>query len=68
MNHSSFIHDFRDDAEIDAIRSNLLKWFDVEKRTMPWRKTVDYDVMTKDHRSQRAYEVWISEIMLQQVC
>lgn len=79
MKHSALIHEFTSD-EIVATRSDLLAWFDINKREMPWRKTVDYAVsshapigltrtqtMTKDDLSQRAYEVWISEIMLQQV-
>jgi A/G-specific adenine glycosylase len=35
-------------------RGNLLKWFDREKRALPWRERRD------------PYRVWISEIMLQQ--
>jgi A/G-specific adenine glycosylase len=37
-----------------AIQSSLLKWFDANKRDMPWRETRD------------PYKIWISEIMLQQ--
>lgn len=55
-------------------RQSLLSWFESvnEKRGMPWRKPwlgPMPDVDTTDHRSayaKRAYEVWISEIMLQQ--
>ncbi len=36
------------------LRSSLLKWFDREKRAMPWRGTKD------------PYQVWLSEVMLQQ--
>ena len=32
----------------------LLKWYDREKRDLPWRQTQD------------PYAVWVSEIMLQQ--
>ncbi len=35
-------------------RANLLKWFHLEKRTLPWRERRD------------PYRIWISEIMLQQ--
>lgn len=54
-------------------RKALLSWFDgvSTKRSMPWRKTW---INPKDHDQdelrnlleRRAYEVWISEIMLQQ--
>jgi A/G-specific adenine glycosylase len=54
-------------------RQALLSWFDgvSTKRSMPWRKTW---INPKDHDQdelrnlleRRAYEVWISEIMLQQ--
>lgn len=36
--------------------SKLLAWYDVNKRTLPWR----------GHASRSAYAVWVSEIMLQQ--
>ncbi|KAL2687086.1 hypothetical protein Neosp_004637 [[Neocosmospora] mangrovei] len=54
-------------------RKALLDWFDgvSTKRSMPWRKAW---INPKDHQpddlrnllERRAYEVWISEIMLQQ--
>ncbi|KIJ15472.1 hypothetical protein PAXINDRAFT_133470, partial [Paxillus involutus ATCC 200175] len=52
---------------VDAIRKSLLEWYDRihEVRGMPWRKTYDPS-LDKDGRAQRAYEVWVSEIMLQQ--
>ncbi len=37
-----------------ALRANLLDWFDLNKRDLPWRQTDD------------PYAIWISEIMLQQ--
>ncbi|KAG8684849.1 hypothetical protein FRC09_015115 [Ceratobasidium sp. 395] len=45
----------------------LLDWFEEKRdaRGMPWRKLYDPD-LTKDQRGQRAYEVLVSEIMLQQ--
>ncbi|QRV94249.1 HhH-GPD superfamily base excision DNA repair protein [Ceratobasidium sp. AG-Ba] len=45
----------------------LLKWFEEKRdvRGMPWRKTYD-PALTKQQRGQRAYEVLVSEIMLQQ--
>ncbi|OGS01310.1 MAG: A/G-specific adenine glycosylase [Elusimicrobia bacterium RIFCSPLOWO2_12_FULL_59_9] len=38
----------------EAARGRLLRWFDGNKRDLPWRKTSD------------AYKIWVSEIMLQQ--
>src|SRR5271154_5990748 len=35
-------------------RRNLLRWYAVHKRDLPWRRTRD------------PYKIWISEIMLQQ--
>lgn len=54
-------------APIVACRPKLLEWYNGVKavRGMPWRK--DYDAsMSRDARTQRAYEVLVSEIMLQQ--
>lgn len=44
--------------------TELLSWFDkyFSDRAMPWRKTWSKETAT----STRAYEVWVSEIMLQQ--
>ncbi|KAH0829201.1 DNA glycosylase [Lanmaoa asiatica] len=52
---------------VDPIRESLLHWYGKihEVRGMPWRKTFDGS-LDKDGRAQRAYEVWVSEIMLQQ--
>lgn len=36
------------------LQRNLLQWFNISQREMPWRKTKD------------PYHIWISEIMLQQ--
>ncbi|KAI1293395.1 DNA glycosylase [Xylaria venustula] len=56
-------------------RDGLLKWFDSvsSHRSMPWRKSwidprvfADNPALLRQKLEQRAYEVWISEIMLQQ--
>lgn len=39
---------------IENFKDNLLRWFDVEQREMPWRET------------KNPYYIWLSEIMLQQ--
>ncbi|KAI9432972.1 DNA glycosylase [Lactarius indigo] len=51
----------------DLIRPPLLEWYSRVHATrgMPWRKPFDPS-LDADARAQRAYEVWISEIMLQQ--
>lgn len=45
----------------------LLEWFESirEKRQMPWRKPYDPS-LTLRQKGQRAYEIWVSEVMLQQ--
>ncbi|KAI6115963.1 DNA glycosylase [Pisolithus sp. B1] len=54
-------------SEIDQVRKSLLAWYDKvhDIRGMPWRKRYDPS-LGREARAQRAYEVWISEIMLQQ--
>ncbi|KAI1475064.1 DNA glycosylase [Daldinia eschscholtzii] len=50
-------------------RTSLLTWFDSvsSSREMPWRKPwVDPTTVTPEEVERRAYQVWISEIMLQQ--
>ncbi|KAI0107037.1 DNA glycosylase [Nemania sp. FL0031] len=56
-------------------RDKLLEWFDAvsSQRAMPWRKpwidpleNVDDPALLRQRLECRAYEVWISEIMLQQ--
>lgn len=52
------------EVEVSEIRSSLLKWYDVNKRDLPWRRiNDDGDDETTD---RKAYAVWVSEIMLQQ--
>src|SRR5437879_12628393 len=40
--------------DVRSIRRNLIRWYEREKRDLPWRRTRD------------PYAIWISEIMLQQ--
>ncbi|EIW80749.1 DNA glycosylase [Coniophora puteana RWD-64-598 SS2] len=51
----------------EPLRAALLDWYNVvhDVRGMPWRKRYDPSLGAEE-RSQRAYEVWVSEIMLQQ--
>jgi A/G-specific adenine glycosylase len=39
---------------IEAFRTDLLRWYEAEKRDLPWRLTDD------------PYAIWVSEVMLQQ--
>jgi len=56
---------YKDNQQLHKFRDDLLQWFAKSKRQLPWRKDFDHDA-TEQERSQRAYEVWVSEIMLQQ--
>ncbi|PKS12613.1 hypothetical protein jhhlp_000821 [Lomentospora prolificans] len=64
----------QNDKKGKAGRESLLRWFDSVStaRSMPWRKAwIDPRVATNASElrgalERRAYEVWISEIMLQQ--
>lgn len=62
--HSSAYHTTTDIAKL---QSDLLSWFEEvrEKRGMPWRKRYD-PALSMEEKGQRAYEIWVSEVMLQQ--
>ncbi|NXS14758.1 MUTYH glycosylase, partial [Neodrepanis coruscans] len=55
-------HQFSDPAEVEALRGNLLAWYDRCKRDLPWRTLA----ATEADADRRGYAVWVSEIMLQQ--
>ncbi|WVF71648.1 A/G-specific adenine glycosylase [Kwoniella sp. CBS 6097] len=52
---------------VAAVQEDLLSWFEEvrEKRGMPWRKRYDPSLSIEE-KGQRAYEIWVSEVMLQQ--
>ncbi|KAL6298669.1 DNA glycosylase [Sparassis latifolia] len=54
-------------AQPEPLQESLLEWYAGvhTSRGMPWRKPYD-PTLGPDEQAQRAYEVWISEIMLQQ--
>nr|GLL42843.1 adenine DNA glycosylase isoform X1 [Ipomoea trifida] len=53
--------------ETIKIRASLLHWYDRNRRDLPWRRTSDTKVNGDEgERERRAYEVWVSEVMLQQ--
>ncbi|XP_073675360.1 A/G-specific adenine DNA glycosylase [Garra rufa] len=58
----SSYHFFHDPTEISLFRSQLLQWYDQNKRELPWRSLA----MTEPDVNIRTYGVWVSEIMLQQ--
>jgi len=62
--HSSGYHST---ADVAGLQPELLNWFEEvrEKRGMPWRKRYDPS-LSMEEKGQRAYEIWVSEVMLQQ--
>ena len=50
---------------LSAIRSDLLAWYDAGHRSLPWRLESPPGVAAPSS-SERAYAVWVSEVMLQQ--
>ncbi|XP_054764333.2 adenine DNA glycosylase-like [Lytechinus pictus] len=53
------IHRFSE-TEIESLRKKLLKWYDANKRDLPWRNIKGEDT------NHNAYAIWVSEIMCQQ--
>ncbi|KAG8805690.1 hypothetical protein FRC17_005383, partial [Serendipita sp. 399] len=65
--HSRNVHTLSK-ANAKVIQDSLSTWFLTgvhDARNMPWRKRWDPS-LSGDAKAQRAYEVWVSEIMLQQ--
>nr|XP_033772557.1 adenine DNA glycosylase isoform X1 [Geotrypetes seraphini]XP_033772558.1 adenine DNA glycosylase isoform X1 [Geotrypetes seraphini]XP_033772559.1 adenine DNA glycosylase isoform X1 [Geotrypetes seraphini] len=60
--HRSSFHLFTDALEIASFRRNLLSWYELHKRNLPWRKQAS----SESNLNKRAYAVWVSEVMLQQ--
>ncbi|XP_044056352.1 adenine DNA glycosylase [Siniperca chuatsi] len=58
----STYHTFHDPADVVLLRSQLLNWYDKDKRELPWRTLA----VTESDLNIRTYAVWVSEIMLQQ--
>ncbi|XP_060594297.1 adenine DNA glycosylase-like [Ruditapes philippinarum] len=53
-------HNFTDE-DVKDVRASLVTWYEKNKRDLPWRRNA-----TKSDLNERAYAVWVSEIMLQQ--
>ncbi|KAI9201899.1 A/G-specific adenine DNA glycosylase-like protein [Polychytrium aggregatum] len=65
--HAKDYHGFRSESELELIRKAMLDWYDANQRALPWRTPSSIQHPKSDEElAQRAYEVWISEIMLQQ--
>ncbi|CAG2206874.1 mutY [Mytilus edulis] len=60
QNGTESIHDFSS-QEVKEFRELLLKWYSENKRDLPWRRQI-----SNPDVNQRAYAVWVSEVMLQQ--
>ena len=54
LNHTSLFLTFAKKTMSSPFSKSLLRWFDTEKRDLPWKETKD------------PYKIWISEIILQQ--
>ncbi|KAF4527032.1 hypothetical protein B566_EDAN001580 [Ephemera danica] len=61
LTESHGIHEFTSD-DVEKLRYELLRWYDKNKRTLPWRTIAASDSSEND----RAYAVLVSELMLQQ--
>lgn len=66
------IEDFGRDETL-KIRASLLGWYDLNKRNLPWRTPTtttthedEDDADAHEDLDNRAYAVWVSEVMLQQ--
>ena len=65
--HSCSYHHFVTEESRQRIRDSLVAWYDVNHRKLPWRVDFhDPSVISGKAAGQRAYEVWVSEIMCQQ--
>ncbi|KAG2696810.1 hypothetical protein I3760_07G076700 [Carya illinoinensis] len=52
--------------ETQKIRECLLEWYDLNKRDLPWRSKKLDSSSPSQPPEERAYGVWVSEVMLQQ--
>ncbi|KAF9942439.1 hypothetical protein BGZ67_001796 [Mortierella alpina] len=76
--HARSYHRFTTQRARKQVHDNLLAWYDIHHRKLPWRR--DFQDPAADNNTaaaasekdlelaagQRAYEVWVSEIMCQQ--
>ncbi|KAG0089463.1 hypothetical protein BGZ92_004750 [Podila epicladia] len=68
--HHESYHHFTSKGTCETLQSELLAWYDIHYRRLPWRKSFhigDHSLeLELENPGQRAYEVWVSEIMCQQ--
>lgn len=68
--HRENYHRFTSKDGCRTLQSDLLAWYDIHYRRLPWRKSFhvgDHSLeLEQVNPGQRAYEVWVSEIMCQQ--
>ncbi|KAG0032350.1 hypothetical protein BGZ82_006581 [Podila clonocystis] len=68
--HRESYHHFTSKDTCSTLQSNLLAWYDIHYRRLPWRRSFhigDHSLeLELANPGQRAYEVWVSEIMCQQ--
>lgn len=60
---------FFEEKEIAEVRAQLLQWYDKHQRTLPWRVSDSKEAQQKQtlpDLNVRGYQVWVSEVMLQQ--
>ncbi|TXT15583.1 hypothetical protein VHUM_00086 [Vanrija humicola] len=65
--HRPHARSYHSTAAVASAQDALLAWFEGvrDARGMPWRKRYDA-ALSMDDKGQRAYEIWVSEVMLQQ--
>ncbi|KAG0224010.1 hypothetical protein BGW42_005413 [Actinomortierella wolfii] len=69
--HPVDYHLFATLEERERVQQHVVEWYDIHHRKLPWRrsflkdKKIDLTKLTAED-GQRAYEVWVSEIMCQQ--
>ncbi|KAF9211315.1 hypothetical protein BGZ59_008236 [Podila verticillata] len=68
--HRENYHRFTSKVACRTFQSDILAWYDIHYRRLPWRKSFhvgDHSLeLEQANPGQRAYEVWVSEIMCQQ--
>ncbi|KAF9110407.1 hypothetical protein BGX27_006366 [Mortierella sp. AM989] len=65
--HAQSYHRFTTEKSRKRVHDDLIAWFDIHHRKLPWRRDFYEPLLPGDERpGQRAYEVWVSEIMCQQ--
>ncbi|XP_010542049.1 PREDICTED: adenine DNA glycosylase isoform X2 [Tarenaya hassleriana] len=63
------MEDLFSEGETQKIRVSLLDWYDKNQRDLPWRRRRSENGEEEEEegeKERRAYEVWVSEVMLQQ--